>query len=86
VTAARKSDYFAGALRRDAARAERDKALYWRKYKLEHGPAAGIRIADELRRQVIAQRPGWPDARERALDHAAHERVLDVLRRPSRRG
>jgi hypothetical protein len=61
--------------------AERDKALYWRAHKLEHGPAAGIRIADELRRQVLAQRPEWPSARERAEDHEAHLRVLDVLER-----
>lgn len=55
------------------------KALYWRAYKREHGEAAGIRIADELRRQVLAQRPGWPTERDRADDRAAHERVLDAL-------
>jgi hypothetical protein len=68
-------------MRADGKRAELDKELYWRDYKREHGPAAGIRIAEQLRRQVIAQRPGWPSARERAEDHAVHQRVLDALAR-----
>jgi len=67
--------------------AEREKALYWRDYKLRHGPAAGIRIADELRRQVIALRPGWPDERELAEKRRAMIRVDDALARvaPRRR-
>ncbi len=79
ATEHRNADYFRDGIRQDAARAEVDKALYWRRYKLEHGPAAGIRVADELRRQVVRARPGWPDAAERARDHAAHERLLDAL-------
>jgi hypothetical protein len=68
--------------------AERQKAIYWRDYKLRHGPAAGIRIADELRRQVVAIRPDWPDAREQALDRATMRRVDDALARvaPRRQG
>jgi hypothetical protein len=65
--------------------ADREKALYWRRYKLEHGSAAGIRIADELRRQVLAQHPDWPGREERVLDHAAHQRSLDVFARTARR-
>lgn len=61
------------------AAAERAKELYWR------GPASGIRIADELRRQAIAQRPTWPGPRERAEDHAAHLRALDTLSRVATR-
>ena len=65
--------------------AEREKALYWRRYKLEHGSAAGIRIADELRRQVLAQHPDWPGPAQRAEDHVAHERSLDVFAKIARR-
>jgi hypothetical protein len=72
---------FVRALRRDAAAADRSKARYWRDYKRKHGEAEGIRIADELRRQVASQRGEWPSRRERAEDHAAHLRVLDALER-----
>jgi hypothetical protein len=63
------------------AAAGRDKERYWRDHKREHGPAAGIRIADELRRQVLAVRPDWPSEREREEDLATHLRVIEVLRR-----
>jgi hypothetical protein len=66
---------------RDWASASRDKERYFRDYKREHGPAAGLRMADELRRQVLAVRPDWPSAEERAEDLATHLRVIDVLRR-----
>ena len=45
------------------------------------GPAGGIRIADELRRQVLAMHPDWPSQRERDEDLATHLRVIDALRR-----
>ena len=38
-------------------------------------PAEGIRIGDELRRQVARLRPDWPSATERRADAAAHLRV-----------
>jgi hypothetical protein len=76
---------FVRQARRRARVADRAKALYWRRYKLEHGPAAGIRIADDLRRQTLAQHPDWPGPEERAEDHLAHERILDVLARTARR-
>jgi hypothetical protein len=66
-------------LDRDWASAEADKERYWRDYKRAHGPAAGIRIADELRRQVLAARPDWPSEREREEDLATHLRVIEVL-------
>lgn len=65
--------------------AEREKALYWRDYKLRHGAAAGIRIADELRRQVIELRPDWPDELEQASDRATMKRVDDALARVASR-
>jgi hypothetical protein len=70
----------------DWAAAERNKELYWRDWKRKHGPAAGIRIADELRKQVLAQKPGWPSDEERREDLATHLRVLEALARvPPRR-
>jgi hypothetical protein len=70
----------------DWAAAGRDKELYWRDWKKQHGPAAGIRIADELRKQALAQKPGWPSDQERAEDLATHLRVLEELDRiPPRR-
>jgi hypothetical protein len=74
-------------IERDWGSAARDKERYWRDYKRLHGPAAGIRIADELRRQVLAARPDWPSEEERAEDLATHLRIIDVLRRvPPRAG
>jgi len=66
---------------RDWASAALAKDRYFRDYKREHGPAGGIRMADELRRQVLAARPDWPSAEERAEDWATHLRVSEVLRR-----
>lgn len=72
-------------IERDWSSPTHDKERYWRDYKREHGPAAGIRIADELRRQVLAARPDWPSEREREQDLATHHRIIDVLYRvPSR--
>lgn len=71
--------------RREHLAADRAKELYWRQCALRSGPASGIAIAEELRRQVIAQRPDWPSAAERAEDHAAHLRVLDALNRVATR-
>jgi hypothetical protein len=76
---------FVHALRRDAATLARSKAFYWRDYKRRHGAAAGIRIADELRRQVATLRADWPSRRDRAEDHAAHLRVLNALERVAAR-
>ena len=76
---------FVRQLRRSSSVAAREKALYWRRYKQEHGPAAGIRIADELRRQVLATHPNWPSSEERAEDCTSHERILDVFAKTARR-
>jgi hypothetical protein len=73
-------------LERPVRTAARDKERYWRDYKREHGPAAGVRLADELRRQVLAARPGWPSEQERAEDLATHLRLIEVLRRVPARG
>ena len=76
MTANRVGDF----LRRDWALISLATAGYWRDWKREHGPAGGIRMADELRRQVIEQRPGWPSEAERDEDLATHLRVAKALR------
>ncbi|WP_437576780.1 hypothetical protein [Sorangium sp. So ce887] len=45
------------------------------------GALAEIRIANELRKQVLAQKPGWPSEEERREDLATHLRVLEALDR-----
>ena len=60
---------------------ERDKERYWCDWKKKHGPADALRIADDLRKQVVAQRPAWPGEDERREDHASHLRVEEALDR-----
>ncbi|MDI3285503.1 cysteine peptidase family C39 domain-containing protein [Polyangium sp. 15x6] len=67
--------------RQDWAAAARGKELYWRDWKRKHGAAAGIRMADELRKQVLAQKPGWPSDEERREDWEAHWREIDAFDR-----
>jgi hypothetical protein len=67
--------------RRDWAALARAKDLHWRDWKRAHGPAAGILLGDDLRRQALAMRPEGPSARERAEDLATHLRVIEALRR-----
>jgi len=73
---------------RDWARVAEAKAAFWSERKRQLGAAEGVRISDELRRQVVAMRPGWPDPAARALDLEAHIALSDRMRRafPPRRG
>ena len=66
---------------RDWAAARRLKDSYWGARIARLGPVEGIRIADELRRQMQLQDPSWPDADARRADLAAHVRVADLFRR-----
>jgi hypothetical protein len=68
----------------DAARIAKDQ--YWAARIRRLGPGEGLRIADELRRQVLAQQPDWPSAAERSEDLAAHARLAERLRRASHPG
>lgn len=62
-----------------AVRAARDD--YWAARIRRLGPGEGLRIADELRRQVMALDPEWPSEAERRRDQASHARVAELLRR-----
>jgi hypothetical protein len=66
---------------RDWAAARRLKESYWGDRIARLGPSEGIRIADELRRQMQLQDPAWPSADLRTADLAAHVRLADLFRR-----
>ncbi|HEY4119421.1 MAG TPA: hypothetical protein VGM56_16250 [Byssovorax sp.] len=64
-----------------------DWSVFDRAPRAPMSPADGVRLGDELRRQVARVQPAWPSARERRDDHAAHLRVIELLERvPPRRG
>ena len=71
-------------LARDWEAARDAKDDYWAERIARLGPIEGLRIADELRRQVLRQQPGWPTARDRREDVAAHVRLSELLRRAER--
>lgn len=61
----------------DAARESKD--LYWGERIARLGPVEGLRIADELRRQVIVQDAAWPRAADRQQDLLSHVRLADLF-------
>jgi hypothetical protein len=61
------------------------KADAWLEQRRLRGVEGAFEIADELRERVLAIRPGWPSADERADDLATHLRVAEALRRAGRR-
>jgi len=69
-----------------AVRDQKDR--YWLARIAQLGVAEGLRIAGELRAQVIAQDPGWPHDEDRAADLAGHARLAELFRRAdaARRG
>ena len=73
-----------GYLSRDWAAARQSKDAFWATRIARLGPIEGLRIADELRRQVVRQNPAWPGDEERSKDLAAHTRLSELLRRAGR--
>ena len=65
---------------RDWSRIAEAKAHYWAERKRQLGPSEGVRISDELRRQALALKPGWPDLAERAADLEAHAQLSQRMR------
>lgn len=65
-----------------ANRAAKDD--YWAARIRRLGPQEGLRIANELRRQMLAIDPQWPAEAERRRDLANHQRVAELLRRADR--
>jgi hypothetical protein len=71
---------------RDWAAARDAKDAYWADRIDRLGPMEGLRIADELRRQALAQCPGWPSQEDRREDLASHARLSSLLARVNRPG
>ena len=57
------------------------KDAYWGERAASLGPLEGLRIADELRLQALAQDRAWPHAEDRHQDLLSHGRMADLLRR-----
>jgi hypothetical protein len=74
----------AGYVGRDwgAARAAKDR--YWSERIERLGAFEGLRIAEELRQQAILQVAGWPSAKDRDDDFAAHLLLAERLSRADR--
>jgi hypothetical protein len=68
---------------RDWSAARDAKDSYWDERITRLGPMEAFRIAEELRRQVLSQHPGWPHPRERREDLEAHVRLAELLQRAS---
>ena len=65
-------------------RAVRDaKDAYWGERVVRFGPMEGLRIAEELRRQAIAQDATWPRPDDRREDLLAHVRLSELFHRAS---
>ena len=74
-------------LSRDWGLARDAKDAFWAARIARLGPIEGLRVADELRRQVVRLNPAWPDEDERQDDLQAHQRLSDLqrVRHPSGR-
>jgi hypothetical protein len=60
------------------------KDAFWAERIARLGAIEGFRIAD-VRRQMLRQHPGWPNADERQ-DLEAHARLAQLFRRAGRAG
>jgi hypothetical protein len=78
------TDGIHGYVSRDFRAARDAKDLYWAARIERLGPAEGLRIAEELRRQVLHQNPEWPGVVARDADLLAHTRLAELLRRGGR--
>ena len=66
---------------RDWAALRRSKDEYWAERIARLGPLEGLRIGEELRRQVLQRDPAWPEAALRRADLTSHVRLAELLRR-----
>jgi hypothetical protein len=68
---------------RDWGAVREAKDAYWGERIARLGPREAFRIAEELRRQALSQRPGWPSPEDRRHDLDAHLRLAELLHRAS---
>lgn len=66
---------------RDWAASRRLKDGYWADRIARLGPREGLRVADELWRQMRLQDSSWPDSESRQADLASHVTLATLLRR-----
>jgi hypothetical protein len=66
---------------RDWEAARESKDAYWGERIACLGPIEGLRIAEELRRQVLTQDAAWPRAADRHQDVLSHVRLAELFRR-----
>lgn len=73
---------------RDWAAVRASKDAYWAERIDRLGAIEGLRIAEQLRLQVLRRDPEWPSADQRREDLAHHVHFAEKLRRAdrSRRG
>lgn len=73
---------------RDWEAVRESKDAYWADRIERMGPEEALRVADELRRQMLQCAADWPDDASRQADLESHVRLAALLRRadPSRRG
>jgi len=66
---------------RDWEAVRENKERYWGERIHRLGASEGLRIAEELRRQMLQRYPEWPDADTRAADLRFHISMAERLRR-----
>ena len=66
---------------RDWQAARDAKDTYWAERIRRLGPSEALRIADELRRQALLQRPAGQDAASRRDDLRHHVRMTELFAR-----
>jgi hypothetical protein len=66
---------------RDWGAARANKDAYWGERIARLGPVEGLRVAEELRREMLLRDPAWPDAALRRVDVLFHARLAELFRR-----
>jgi hypothetical protein len=66
---------------RDWDAIRRNKEDYWGERIGRLGALEGLRVADDLRRQMLQRDPGWPDADTRQADLTFHAALAERFRR-----
>ena len=68
-------------VRRDWGAFRESKETYWGERIQRLGASEGLRIAEELRLQMLQRDPAWPDDDTRAADLRFHISMAERLRR-----
>ena len=66
---------------RDWRATRQAKDAYWGERIARLGPVEGLRVAEELRLQALAQDPAWPHPADRHQDLLSHVRMAGLLQR-----